>query len=115
MEWLKDLVYTWKGRGEMIETENTLRLEREEHLPVWICSIRDSALSDESSFQAIVDCNANETESESIRKFLFPVDRRRSLGSLLLQKALIQSTFADIFVGGQKFCISRTREVNLFS
>lgn len=115
MEWLKDLVYTWKGRSEMIETENhSLRLGQEEQLTVWICSIRDPTLSEESSFQSIVDHNANEKESESIRKFLFLDDRRRSLCSLVLQKALIQSTFADVFVGGQKYCISRTREVSIF-
>lgn len=114
MEWLKDLLCNRSGQGSIANTECSARSAQDDQLTVWICSIRDPDFSDESYFQALVNNHASTKESESIRKFLFFDDRRRSLGSLLLQKALIQSTFADIFTNGQKYSISRTREVRAF-
>ena len=78
---------------------------------IWICSVQDIDLIEEPSFHHIVNSVASNIEREQILKFVFMIDRKRALLSLLLQKAVIQQTFPSIFSSINSYTIRRTREV----
>lgn len=74
---------------------------------VWHCSINDSLLQQPSIVESIA-CHLPEYERSYIMKYHFEADRKRSLISSLLQRALIQKTFS-IAMG--EYTIKRTKEV----